>query len=89
MPMGAKSKFCNALDLEKQGSNTSSYPRIERAHMAPLWASQAGNEVPPKEAPHTVFKYGLFELFFPALLLHAEPSTLEIPADLLHSHRVQ
>jgi len=54
MPMGAKSKFCNALDLEKQGSNTSSYPRIERAHMAPLWASQAGNEVPPKAAPHTV-----------------------------------
>ena len=87
MPMGAKSKFCNALDLEKQGSNTSSYPRIERAHMAPLWASQAGNEVPPRAAPHTVFKYGLFELFFPALLLHAEPSTLEIPAALPHSHR--
>ena len=89
MPMGAKSKFCNALDLEKQGSNTSSYPRIERAHMAPLWASQAENEVPPKAAPHTVFKYGLFELFFPALLLHAGPSIPEIPADLLHSHRVQ
>ena len=85
--MGAKSKFCNALDLEKQGSNTSSYPRIERAHMAPLWASQAENEVPPKAAPHMDFKYGLFKLFFPALLLHAGPSIPEIPAALPHSHR--
>jgi len=87
--MGAKSKFCNALDHKKQGGNTSFYPRTERAHTALLWASQTGNEVPPKAAPHTVFKYSLFELFFPALLLHAGPSIPEIPADLLHSHRVQ
>mgnify|MGYP003431674840 FL=1 len=85
--MGTKSKFCNALDLEKQGSNTSSYPRIERTHTAMLRTSQTGKEVPPMAAPHTVFKYGLFELFFPALLLHVGLSTPEIPADLPRSHR--
>lgn len=85
--MGAKSKFCNALGLEKQGNNTSSYSHIERTRTATLRTSQTGNEVPPKAAPHTVFKYGLFELFFPALLLHAGPSIPEIPADLPHSHR--
>ena len=85
--MGAKSKFCNALDLEKQGSNTSSYPHIERTHTATLRTSQIGNEVPPMAAPHMGFKYGLFELFFPALLLHIGPSTPEIPADLPRSHR--
>lgn len=54
MPIGAKSTFCNALDLKKQGGNTSSYPHIERRHTATLWTSQTGNEVPPKAAPHTV-----------------------------------
>lgn len=87
MPMGAKSKFRNALDLEKQGGNTSSYPHIENTHTAPLRASQTENEVPPMAAPHTVFKYGLFEMFFPALLLRAGPSIPETPADLPHSHR--
>ena len=87
MPMGEESKFCNALDLEKQGNNTSSYPHIERTRTAALRTSQTGNEVPPMVAPHTDFKYGLFELFFPALLLHVGPSTPEIPADLLRSHR--
>ena len=85
--MGAKSKFCNALELKKQRGNTSSYPHIERTYTAPLRASQTENEVPPMAAPHTIFKYGLFELFFPALLLHVGLSTPEIPADLPRSHR--
>lgn len=87
--MGAKSKFCNALDLEKQGSNTSSYPRIERTHTAMLRTSQTGNEVPPMAAPHMGFKYGLFELFFPAFPLHVGPSIPETHADLPRSRRVR
>ena len=85
--MGAKSKFCNALDPEKQGSNTSSYSHIERTHTAALRTSQIGNEVPPMAAPHMGFKYGLLDVCFPVFLLHAGPSTPEIPADLSRSHR--
>ena len=87
MTMGAKSKFCNSLDLEKQGNNTSSYPHIERTRTAALRTSQTGNEVPPMVAPHTDFKYDVLGVYFPALLPHAGPSIPEIPADLPHSHR--
>jgi len=36
--------------------------------------------------PHTVFKYGLFEMFSPVLLPRAGLSIPEIPADLPRSH---